>query len=75
VSVVRRCFPSSEDVPVSYTGRLFDVTDLLREPFLAGLAARCPEAEVSEPRGASIDGAARLLGDHPYGSLVTRVAR
>jgi N-acetylglucosamine kinase-like BadF-type ATPase len=74
-SVVRRCFPDSADVPVSYTGRLFDVADLLREPFLAGLAARCPEARLREPQGASIDGAARLLGEHPYGSLVARVAR
>lgn len=74
-SVVRRCFPSAAGVPVSYTGRLFDVADLLREPFLAGLAARCPEADVRPPRGAPIDGAARLLGTHPYGQLVTRVAR
>jgi glucosamine kinase len=75
MSVVRRCFPDSAEVPVSYTGRLFDVADLLREPFLAGLAARCPEAQVREAQGASIDGAARLLGEHPYGTLVTRVAR
>ncbi|HEY3630734.1 MAG TPA: BadF/BadG/BcrA/BcrD ATPase family protein [Jatrophihabitantaceae bacterium] len=74
-SVVRRCFPGAVDVPVSYTGRLFDVADLLREPFLAGLAARCPEARTREPRGTSIDGAALLLGAHPYGSLVARVAR
>lgn len=74
-SVVRRCFPDAAEVPVSYTGRLFDVTDLLREPFLAGLAERCPEARVRDPQGASIDGAALLLGEHPYGSLVTRVVR
>lgn len=74
-SVVRRCFPEATGVPVSYTGRLFDVTDLLREPFLAGLAASCPEADAREPQGASIDGAALLLGDHPYDSLVARVAR
>lgn len=74
-SVVRRCFPDSGEVPVSYTGRLFDVDDLLREPFLAGLAARCPAARAREPLGASIDGAALLLGEHPYGPLVARVAR
>jgi glucosamine kinase len=75
MSVVRRCFPDSAEVPVSYTGRLFDVADLLRKPFLAGLAARCPEAQVREAQGAPIDGAARLLGEHSYGTLVARVAR
>ncbi len=75
VSVVRRCFSAAEAVPVSHAGRLFDVTDLLLEPYRAGLAAQCPAARVQAPAGTPLDGAACLLDTHRYGALVTRVAR
>jgi N-acetylglucosamine kinase-like BadF-type ATPase len=73
-SVVARCF-GSDDVAVSYTGRLFDVADLLLSPYCAGLAARCPAARIAAPVGSPLDGAARLLTGHRYGDLVTSVAR
>lgn len=73
-SVVARCF-GSDDVAVSYTGRLFDVTDLLLSPYQAGLAARSPAARIAAPVGSPLDGAARLLTGHRYGDLVTSVAR
>lgn len=73
-SLVARCF-GADDVTVSYTGRLFDVTDLLLSPYRAGLAARCPAARIAAPVGSPLDGAARLLTGHRYGDLVTRVTR
>jgi N-acetylglucosamine kinase-like BadF-type ATPase len=69
-SVVRRTFPHAEpgSVALSHTGRLLRARDLLLEPFLAELAARCPAACHRAPAGDALDGAARLaahgLGRH-----------
>jgi glucosamine kinase len=62
-AVLHRTFEGSagRTVPVSHSGRLFDVGDLILEPFKAGLARRCPEAEYREPFGDPLMGAARLV--------------
>ncbi len=48
------------DGPVTYAGGLFDVGDLLLDPFRAELG------EVREPLGDALDGAARLLERPPH---------
>jgi N-acetylglucosamine kinase-like BadF-type ATPase len=62
-AVLRRAFPEAAagSVPVSHTGRLFEVEDLLLEPFKAALAQRCTEARYRDPSGDSLMGAARLV--------------
>jgi glucosamine kinase len=62
-SVLRRTFPEAgpAEVAVSHSGRLFAVEDLLLEPFVAGLAERCPEARRHAPLGDSLAGAAQLV--------------
>jgi glucosamine kinase len=63
VAVVRRTFPEAAagTVPVSCSGRLFDVEDLLRAPFADGLRRRCPAAAFRPPLGDSLAGAVRLV--------------
>jgi glucosamine kinase len=60
-------------VAVSHTGRLFMERELLLEPFLAGLAERCPAARHQAPAGDPLVGAARLAarGAGPYSELLT----
>jgi N-acetylglucosamine kinase-like BadF-type ATPase len=62
-AVIRRTFPDAAagSVPVSHSGRLFGVEDLLLEPFRTALAERSPAARHQPPRGDSLDGAARLV--------------
>jgi glucosamine kinase len=62
-AVVRRAFPEAAigSVPVSHSGRLFEVEDLLLEPFKAALAQRCREARYRDPSGDSLMGAAHLV--------------
>jgi glucosamine kinase len=61
-AVVRRTFPDAPagSVAVSYAGRLFQVEDLLLEPFRSGLAERCPAASLRPPQGDGLAGAAAL---------------
>jgi N-acetylglucosamine kinase-like BadF-type ATPase len=78
-SVVRRCFPNAgqREVPVSYTGRMFEVRDLFLTPFRRRLALRCPAADIRPPLGGPLDGAARLVsnGVGPYRELMEIVRR
>jgi glucosamine kinase len=68
----RACGPD-ERATVSWTGGLFDATDLLLEPFLAHLAARRPSLEARAPLGSALDGGRALAGapaGHPLLDLV-----
>jgi glucosamine kinase len=73
-AVLARAFPGAAlgSVAVSRSGRLFDVEDLLLEPFKARLAARCAAARYEEPLGDSLAGAAWLVdrGLGPYAGLM-----
>ncbi|HEU4657525.1 MAG TPA: hypothetical protein VFR97_08375, partial [Capillimicrobium sp.] len=55
-----RLFPAGEPVPVSYTGNVFGAGPVLFDAFAAELAARRPEAELREPDGDGLRGAAVL---------------
>jgi N-acetylglucosamine kinase-like BadF-type ATPase len=68
----RACGPD-ERATVSWTGGLFDATDLLLEPFLAHLAARRPSLAARAPLGSALDGGRVLAGapaGHPLLDLV-----
>ncbi|TDE02244.1 ATPase [Jiangella asiatica] len=71
-AVVRRADPGGGEVPLSYTGGLFAIDDLVRRPFLDAVRARCPGVLVHEPLGNPLDGAVRLLasGLGPYTPLM-----
>jgi glucosamine kinase len=62
-AVVSRAFPAAApgSVALSHNGRLFEVEDLLLEPFTAAIAERCPAARHRPPLGDSLTGAARLV--------------
>jgi len=62
---------------LSHAGRLFGERELLLEPFLAGIAERCPGAEHRPPLGDSLAGAARLVhqGLGPYAPLMHTIER
>lgn len=79
VSVLRQTFPDAapDTVPVSWTGRLFEVRDLLLTPYRRTLARRCPAARLTSPVGTPLDGAARLAGAGlgPYRRLMQTVRR
>jgi len=75
-SVVDRCpgLADATDVPVSYTGGLFDVEQHVRRPFAERLPRAVPAARLVDPAGDALAGAVRLLADgEAYGELVTRV--
>lgn len=55
-----------QDRRVALTGSLFDITDLVTEPFTVTVAARLPGAAVRRATGDAIVGAARLV-DRPAG--------
>jgi glucosamine kinase len=68
----RACGPD-ERATVSWTGGLFEATDLLLEPFLAHLAARRPSLTARAPLGSALDGGRVLAGapaGHPLLELV-----
>src|SRR5690606_9691223 len=50
-------------VPVSWTGGLFALDDLVTAPFRARVVAADPRAEPRPPLGDALDGAARLAVD------------
>jgi N-acetylglucosamine kinase-like BadF-type ATPase len=62
---------------LSHAGRLFGERELLLEPFLAGLAERCPAAEHRPPLGDSLTGAVRLVsrGLGPYAPSMYEIGR
>jgi N-acetylglucosamine kinase-like BadF-type ATPase len=61
----RACGPD-ERATVSWTGGLFEATDLLLEPFMGGLATRRPGLTVRPPLGSALDGG-RVLAAAPPG--------
>lgn len=71
-AVLGRAFASGGEVPLSYTGGLFTIDDLVRRPFIDAVAARCPGVRVHAPLGNPLDGAVRLLagGLGPYTPLM-----
>jgi glucosamine kinase len=48
---------TEEAVPLSWTGRLFDVGEVLWDPFVESVAARAPRLTLQPPRGDSLSGA------------------
>jgi glucosamine kinase len=62
---------------LSHAGRLFGERELLLEPFLAGIAERCPEADYRPPLGDPLAGAVRLVsgGLGPYAPLMHEIER
>lgn len=77
-AVVERAFPGVRvEVPLSYTGGLFTIDDLVREPFVSAVRARYPDVVVQEPLGNPLDGAVRLLADGlgPYTPLMLTAGR
>jgi N-acetylglucosamine kinase-like BadF-type ATPase len=72
-AVLGRAFPDGgSEVPLSYTGGLFTIDDLVRRPFVDAVRARFPAVLVHEPLGNPLDGAVRLLagGLGPYTPLM-----
>jgi hypothetical protein len=51
---------TDEAVPLSWTGRLFDVGEVLWDPFVETVAARAPRLTLQPPRGDSLSGALYL---------------
>lgn len=49
------------DQRISWAGSMLDVVRLLREPVIADLRERFPDARIREPLGGALEGAARLL--------------
>lgn len=62
---------------LSHAGRLFSERELLLEPFLAGIARRCPTVGYRPPRADSLGGAVRLVwsGLGPYAPLMHEIER
>jgi glucosamine kinase len=74
-AVLGRAFPDGgggTEVPLSYTGGLFTIGDLVRRPFVDAVRSRWPGVAVHEPLGNPLDGAVRLLagGLGPYTPLM-----
>lgn len=74
-----RVFETASAATISYTGKMFDLDDLVVEPFRVHLARRLPGARPVAPQGGAIEGA-RLLAAHAgasdrdlYGDLVYRL--
>ncbi|MEQ4208027.1 BadF/BadG/BcrA/BcrD ATPase family protein [Actinopolymorpha sp. B17G11] len=63
-AAVRKAFPTAADgsVPVSWAGSVLG-GPVIFDAFAAGLAQLCPAAELRDPRGDSLAGAARLAVD------------
>jgi glucosamine kinase len=51
---------TDEDVPLSWTGRLFDAGDVLWDHFAAAVAVRAPTMSLQQPSGDALAGAAHL---------------
>ena len=51
---------TEDEVPLSWTGRLFDAGDVLWDRFAASVAARAPRLTLQPPRGDALSGAAYL---------------
>jgi N-acetylglucosamine kinase-like BadF-type ATPase len=51
---------SGDDVPLSWTGRLFDAGDVLLDRFIASVAERAPSLTPQPPLGDSLSGAVAL---------------
>ena len=76
-AAARACAPG-EAATLSWTGSLFDATDLLLEPFLAHLAAARrghggPALEARPPLGSALDGGYRLASAPPGHPLLALV--
>jgi len=64
---------ADEDVPLSWTGKLFAAGDVLWDRFVASVAARAPRMTLRPPRGDSLSGAVHLArhgGCALYGHLL-----
>ncbi|MGH3489365.1 MAG: BadF/BadG/BcrA/BcrD ATPase family protein [Actinopolymorphaceae bacterium] len=63
-AAVRKAFPTAPDasVPVSWSGGVLG-GPVIFDAFAAGLAQLCPAAELRDPRGDALAGAARLAWD------------
>lgn len=71
VAAAREWPPGRGPIPVSWTGGLFAVDDLLGEPFRERLVAVLPDAEPVAAAGDNVDGADRLARGSPvHTSLV-----
>jgi glucosamine kinase len=63
-AAVRKAFPTAPDgsVPVSWAGGIL-ARPVIFDAFAAGLAQLCPAADLRDPHGDSLAGAARLAAD------------
>jgi glucosamine kinase len=61
-AALSRLFEPGASVTVSWTGGLFDVRDLMLEPFKLNVAEMWPTARLLAPKGTALDGGELLAG-------------